>query len=93
MDRESSIAELRRLIKGVLREEMAFTAFEKAYVSFFADNNADAQFTDADHELYGELFERLQWTAAQPTGLDRADGYHTRAETEEWIRKRFAEMG
>jgi hypothetical protein len=92
MDRESSIAELRRLIRDLLRKEMEFSAFEKAYISFFADNNADAQFTGADHKLYGDLFERLQWTSAHPTGLDRADGYHTRAETEEWIRKRFAEM-
>jgi hypothetical protein len=92
MDRESAIAELRGLIRRLLRKESDFSAFEEAYVDFFADKNADEQFTDADHKLYGDLFERLQWTSRHPTGLDRADGYHSRAETEEWIRTRFADI-
>ena len=92
MERESSIAELRRLIKALLRRELAFSDFERAYVDFFADHAADDSFTKADHELYGNLFERLQWTSGAPSGLDRAIGYHSQTDTQDWIRSRFPEF-
>lgn len=92
MNRETAVTELRRRIKSFLRGELEYPQFELEYVNFFADSNADAEFQDRDHELYGELFERLQWTAQNPPGLDRATGYHTAAETTEWVRARFPEL-
>lgn len=71
---------------------MPFSQFDKAYVDFFADSAVDDHFTDAEHKLYGGLFERLQWTSKAPTGLDRATGYRSEAETEAWLRTRFPEF-
>lgn len=91
-DRQSSISELRLLITALLSGDLEFSDFEREYVNCFTDRNADEHFTDADHDLYGDLFERLQWTGKHLTGLDRATGYHTRAETEDFIRRRLPEL-
>jgi hypothetical protein len=92
MNRAASLSELRRLVGALLEKALTFAEFEKRYVEFFADNNADEFFTDSDHDLYGALFERLQWTVERPSSFDRADGYHSADETEEWIRRRFADL-
>lgn len=92
MERELAVRELRRLVRSFLRNEMDFATFEREYVEFFADGNADEFFDERDHELYGALFERLQWTSERPSGIDRASGYHTIADTSSWIREQFTDV-
>lgn len=89
MDRERAVRELRAQIHSYLRGETTFSQFEGAYIAFYIDNAVDSEFSDADHAAYGALFERLQWTSLAPSGLERASGYHSIAETDAWIRDRF----
>lgn len=92
MDKKTAVDELRRQIGAFLRGETEFSAFSRNYVEYFADRNVDAEFDAREHELYGALFERLQWTAPSPSGLDRASGYHTEGDTTSWMRTRFEDL-
>lgn len=58
--------------------------FEKAYYDFYVSRVPDCALTDREHEFFGFLQERLDWTDAAPDVESRRYGWQNHVEYRAW---------
>ena len=75
--------ELLRAIRQFLSEQLEFDALEELFVTKAADN---ATPFDAHYDLFfGDVLEKLSWTAEAPSTEERTDGWQNIEEFRIWL--------
>ena len=81
---------LMEMAKAFLDGSMPFDQFETAYREYYFGKAAEKLQLRDEIDLYGDIIERLDWTARSPGKIDRQDGWMDRDQFREWLVRRIA---
>ena len=73
-------AELLAMIERLVGGAWDVPVFERAYYTLYVDRVPWAALTPREHDFFGEVQERLDWTDPAPDAESRAYGWEDHAE-------------
>ncbi len=73
------------LVRDFQTKQMSLRDFQRAYSACFADENADAKFSPAEVDHYGQIHEKAEWTAAAPSAEERSFGWLDEQGFRSWL--------
>lgn len=79
------------MIDEFLSGGCTFEEFVAKYYWCYLDEVPDKGLTDYDHEFFGLVQEKIDWTGEDPPESDRKDGWMDRAEYRDWLRQSLKE--
>lgn len=83
MTSEEHDSRLIALIDDLLHERLTFDQFDRPYSNDYIDAPSFAN--EDREEFFGDVHERLEWTATEVDDTDRGDGYISVPEFKEWL--------
>jgi hypothetical protein len=85
-DRQIELVLLEK-IDALLGGEIEVEEFEAAYYDFYLESVPEDALTDRQHEFFGMVQEKLDWTAPSPGREDRRYGWIDHEEYVVWLRE------